>query len=103
MKLELKNATVVSVEDRLLKLQSGDRPMQLVQVSSRQDGQIVLDGVEVWDEAVNTFQLAQGQQVNLLCKTVADTWGGRYRYSLRVIKCEKITKQNEGGQDPFGV
>lgn len=94
---EIKNATVVAIEDRQITMQNGvQRPMQLVQVSSRDNGQIVLDGFEVWDDNVQGFALAQGQVINALCKMMADTWGGRWRYTLRAVKVEQIQTQTEG-------
>lgn len=102
MYAELKNATIVAVENRKITMQNGtERDLQLVQVSSKQDGAIVLDGAEVWDDNVQAFALAQGQVINALCKMMPDTWGGRFRYTLRMIKCEKVEQQKQEGAAAF--
>lgn len=104
MRVELLNATVVSVENRQIKLQNGDtRAMQIVQVSSNGRRGVQLDGVEVWDENIERLHLTQGQTLNLTCEAVGRMWGGRFSYTLQAYKAEQVVKQNEGGQDPFGV
>lgn len=105
MKVELLNATVVSVENRQIKLQNGDtRAMQIVQVSSNGRRGVQLDGVEVWDENIERLHLTHGQTLNLTCEAVGRMWGGRFSYTLQAYKAEQVVKQNqEGGQDPFGV
>lgn len=101
MNVEIQGQVVSIVNQTITMKNNEQRAMQLVQIANKQNGQIVVDGFEVWDEQVQTFGLAQGQNVKVVCRMMVDTWGGRFRYTLRAFKCEQVAVQQEQQkQDP---
>lgn len=94
MKVEILNATVVSVENRQVTMKNNEvRAMQLVQVSSNGSRGVQLDGVEVWDDQIEKLNLQQGQLVNITCEAVGRLFGGRFSYTLRAYKAEQVQAQ----------
>lgn len=94
MKVEILNATVVSIEDRRIKLNNGEeRQMQVVHISTNTSRGVKLDGVEVWDDQIEQLNLKQGQRVNLTCDAIGRLWGGRFSYTLMAYKAQVVEAQ----------